>query len=61
MQMETHQKIHPKLVLSHNINSPILVKHSQSNTELQALKNCNLKIEAQMFGLKSHVKVSFIR
>ena len=42
--------------LSHNINPPILVKHGQSNTELQALKNYVLKIEAQMSALKSHVK-----
>ena len=42
--------------LSHNINSPILLKHGQSNSELQTLKNYILKIEAQMSALKSHVK-----
>ena len=39
-----------------NVNTPILVKYGQLNTELQALKNCILKIEAQMSALKSHVK-----
>ena len=42
--------------LSHNIDTPHLVKHGQSNIELQALKNCILKIEAQMSTLKSHVQ-----
>ena len=37
--------------LSCNINTPILVKHGQSNIELQALKNYILKIEAQMSAL----------
>ena len=44
--------------ISHNIDTPLLVKHGQSNTELQALKNYILKIEAQMSALKS---VSFLR
>ena len=35
--------------LSRSINTPSLVKHGQSNTELQALKNVVLKLEAQMF------------
>ena len=39
-----------------NINIPILEKHGQLNTELQALKNYILKIEAQMSELKSYVK-----
>ena len=39
-----------------NINTPILEKHDQLNTELQALKNCILKVEAQMYTLKSDVK-----
>ena len=43
-------------VPSHNIITPLLVKHGQSNTELQTLKNYILKIEAQMYALKSHVK-----
>ena len=43
-------------VSSHNIITPLLVKHGQSNTELQTLKNYILKIEAQMYALKSHVK-----
>ena len=34
----------------------LLVKHGQSNTELQTLKNVILKIEAQMSARKSHVK-----
>ena len=42
--------------LSHNINTLILLEHGLSNTELQALKNYILKIEAQMSALKSHVK-----
>ena len=42
--------------LLHNINSPILVKHGQSNTELKALKNYILNIETQMCALKNHVK-----
>ena len=42
---------------SHNIIIPLLVKHGQSNTEFnQTLKNYILKIEAQMYALKSHVK-----
>ena len=47
--------------LLHNIDTPLLVKHGLSNTELQALKNYILKIEAQMSALKSHVNVSFLR
>ena len=43
--------------LSHKINTPMLLKHGQSNTELQSLKNFILKIEAQMSATKSHVKV----
>ena len=38
--------------LSHNFDTPLLVKHGQSDTELQALKNYILKIEAQMPHLK---------
>ena len=34
--------------LSRNINTPILLKHGQSNTELQALQNYILKIAPQM-------------
>ena len=41
---------------SHNIITPLLVKHGQSNTELQTLKNYILEIEAQMYALKSHVQ-----
>ena len=37
--------------LSHNISILLLVKHGQSNTELQALKNYILKIEARMSAL----------
>ena len=40
--------------LPQNLNTPILVKHGQSNIELQALKNYILEIEAS--ALKSHVK-----
>ena len=47
--------------LLYNIDTPLLVKHGLSNTELQALKNYILKIEAQMSALKSHVNVSFLR
>ena len=42
--------------LSCNINTPVLLKHDESNTDSQALKNYILKIEAQMSALKSHVK-----
>ena len=42
--------------ISHNINTQILVKHGQSNTELQALQNYVLEIEAQMSTLRCHVK-----
>ena len=43
-------------LLLHNIDTPLLSKHGQSNTELQALKNYILKIEAQISALKYHVK-----
>ena len=39
--------------LSHNINTPILVKHVQSNIELQALKNYFLKIELSILTNKA--------
>ena len=39
-----------------NINTPILEKYGQLNTELQALKNYILKVEPQMSALKSYVK-----
>ena len=42
--------------LSLKINTPLFVKHGQSNTELQALKNYIIKIEAQMSALTSHVR-----
>ena len=60
--MEAHLKTQPKSLIKirppllHKINSPIIVKHGQSNTELQALKNYVLNIEAQMPALKNHVK-----
>ena len=40
-------------LLSHNINTPILVKHGQPSTELQALKHYIPKIKAQMSVLKN--------
>ena len=48
------EKVIPSYLL--NINIPILEKHGQLKTELQALKNYILKIEAQMSELKSYVK-----
>ena len=39
-----------------NINSAIFEKQGQLNSELQALKNYILKIEAQMSALKNYVK-----
>ena len=41
-----------------NINTPILEKHGQLNTDLKTLKNNVLKIQAQMSALKIYVKVS---
>ena len=43
------EKIIPSFL--HNINTPILEKQGQLNTELQALKNYILKTEAQMSAL----------
>ena len=48
------EKIIPSFL--RNINTPILEKQGQLNTELQALKNCILKTEAQMSAFKIYVK-----
>ena len=51
---EILEKIIPSFL--RDINTPILEKDGQLNTELQALKNYILQIEAQMSTLKSYVK-----
>ena len=53
---EILEKIIPSFFCS--INTPILEKHGHLNTDLQALKNHRLKIEAQMSTLEIYVKVS---
>ena len=41
--------------LSNNTNTPILLKHVQSNTELHDLENYILEIETQMSVLNIHI------
>ena len=53
---EILEKIIPSFLRS--INTPILEKHGHLNTDLQALKNHVLNIEAQMSALEIYVKVS---